>query len=238
MPPVVNRSIFYGFAAWVGQTTGSTTCKWWPQDPNTLNPPFDANKFVETNLADNPYAVINSGLPLANLEVDNAPVNGGLTKIGATFPGGSMINSCWLEKGFYDALGANKPARIPVGVECREYELQTVYYWPGTGHALAGHRYWGFYAQIDSENGQNALVSIWPAGKSLVRGMQPAGAWWLNLAQVAHPIEAGITTIGVGLNPKQGALSLDAVTVAALGQSGPKLPLYCGRDLFPHPGDQ
>jgi hypothetical protein len=231
MPPVVNRSVFYGFGAWVGQQTGSTSCNWWPQDPSTLNPPFDTSKYIGNDLANNPYAVVSSGLPLGSLQVDNAPPNGGLTKIGASFPGGSTLNSCWLEKGVYDALATNvKPPRLPTGVECRTYELETVYYWPGTGHALATHRYWGFYAQIDSENGQNALVSIWPAGKSLARGQTPAGSWWLNLSNtsVAHPVETGFTVIGTGLNPKQGALFLDSSTVGSLSLSGPKLPPSCG----------
>jgi hypothetical protein len=139
VPP--NRSVFYGFGAWVGQQTGPTSCKWWPQDPNTLNPPFDTSKLIDSNLANNPAAV-SGGLPITSIEVDNAPPGGGLTKIGATFPGGSTLNSCWMDQLVYDALPtAVKPPRIPAGFECREYELTTVLYWSGP---LANRRFWGF----------------------------------------------------------------------------------------------
>src|SRR5688572_5580163 len=101
MPPVI-KSVFYGFGAWVGSYSSATVCEWWPADPSTLNPPYDPNQLIRSNLARNVYAVINGGLPLNQLQVDNAPSFGGLTKIGSTFPNGSMLNSCWLEKSIYD----------------------------------------------------------------------------------------------------------------------------------------
>lgn len=227
-----SRTITYGFGAWVGQQTGLTTCGWWAQDPNTLNPPFDASKLISSDLSKNLQAVRNGQITAAQIQVDDPPTYGGETKIGPTFPNGSLINGCWLEKGDYDALpAAKKPPRVPADMHCRDYELTTVWYWSG---AMANRRFWGFYAEITQEQGQSALVSIWPAGKSLEPGQQPAGSWWCNLSTQAHPIEAGFTQIGVGLaNPKQGALFIDAPTRQAFGISGPKIPKYLGANVLP-----
>jgi hypothetical protein len=228
----MSRSIFFGFGAWVGQQTGLTTCGWWAKDPATLNPPFDTTKLIASDLAKNPQAVRNGQLAPPYIQVDDAPVHGALTKIGPTWPTGSTLNSCWIEAAKYNALApAVKPPRIGYGMACREYELTTVTYWAGP---LINRRFWGFYAEITSEQGQQALCSIWPAGKSLVPGQQPAGSWWVNLATQAHPIEAGFTQIGVGVgSPKQGALFLDAPTAGNLHLSGPKLPPTMGHDPIP-----
>ncbi|MBA2541139.1 MAG: hypothetical protein H0V17_15975 [Deltaproteobacteria bacterium] len=216
----------------MGSQTGLTTCGWWPQDPNTLNPPFDQTKLISSDLSKNLQAVRNGQITLAQVQVDDAPVHGGDTKIGPSFPTGSLLNGCWLEKGDYDALPvAKKPPRIPSDMQCRDYELTSVWYWSGT---LANRRFWGFHAEITAEQGTSALVSVWPAGKSLEAGLPAAGSWWLNLPNVAHPIEAGFTAIGTGLsNPKQGALFLDAPTRVSLGLSGPKLPRYQGSNIMP-----
>jgi hypothetical protein len=230
MPP--SRTVTYGFSAWVGNCTGLSTCGWWPQDPTTLNPQFDQSKLISSDLSKNLQAVRNGQIQLGAVQVDDPPIYGGETKIGPTFPNGMYTGGCWLEKGDYDALPANvKPGRIPAGMQCRDYELTTVWYWNG---ALANRRFWGFYAEITQEQGTSALVSIWPAGKSLVPGQQAAGAWWLDIPAVAHPIEAGFTQIGTGLqNPKQGAFFIDAQTRLSLGISGPKLPPGSGNSVSP-----
>jgi hypothetical protein len=228
MPPT--RTITYGFGSWVAGFSNSTTFTWWPQDPTTLNPPYDQAKLIQNNLAKNLQAVRNGQIPLNQIEVDDAPVNGGETKVGPSFPGGSMINGCWLEKTKYDAMPpALKPPRIPLGFRCRDYELATVWYWTG---AMANRRFWGFYGEITAENGSSGLVSIWPAGTSLDPGQQPAGAWWINFSTQVHPIEAGFTQIGVGASPKQGALFLDAPTRSSLGLSGPKIPKASGENYL------
>jgi hypothetical protein len=221
MPP--SRTITYGFGSWVGTQTGLTTCGWWPKDPSTLVPAFDQTKLINSDLSKNLQAVRNGQITLAQIQVDDAPVNGGETKVGPTFPVGSLINGCWLEKARYDALAANvKPPRVPADMQCRDYELATVWYWSG---ALANRRFWGFYAEIVGEQANASNVSFWPAGKSLEAGQGPVVTIWLNLANVAHPIEAGFTQIGNGLGfPKQGALFIDAPTRLNLGLSGPKLP--------------
>jgi len=227
-----SKTVTYGFGAWVGSQTGLTTCGWWPQDPSTLNPPFDNSKLISNDLSKNLQAVRNGQITVTQIEVDDAPINGGETKIGPTFPNGSTLNGCWLRKEVYDALPASvKPSRIPVGMQCRDYELETVWYWSGT---LANRRFWGFYAEITAEQGNSALCSIWPAGKSLETGQQAAGAWWLDLTTQAHPIQAGFTQIGTGLtNPKQGALFIDAPTRGSLGLVGPKIPKVLGTNVTP-----
>lgn len=230
----MTRSVFYGFGAWVGQQTGQTTCGWWPKDPATYNPPFDQTKLIYGDLAKNCEAS-RHGQPYADIDVDDPPAYGALTKLGPTFPTGSTLNSCWMEKSRYDALpGQIKPPRIGYGMQCRDYELTTVWYWPNTGDPLQTHRYWGFYAEITSEQGQQALCSVWPAGKSLVPGMHPAGSWWINMSTEAHPIAKGFTEIGLGPGvPKAGAIFIDAATAGNLGLNGPKLPPTQGGERIP-----
>src|SRR5688572_31985095 len=97
----VSRTITCGFGSWVGQQTGLTTCSWWPQDPATLNPPFDATKLITNDLSKNLQAVRNGQITVAQIQVDDAPANGGETKIGPTWPTGSTINGNWLEKTKY-----------------------------------------------------------------------------------------------------------------------------------------
>ena len=230
MPPI--KSVFYGFGAWVGSYTGPTSCEWWPRDPSTMLPPYDASKLIKSDLSKNVNAVITGGLPIGQLQVDNPPVSGGQTKIGSTFPNGSMNNSCWLEKNVYDALGPGvKPPRVGYGMQCFDYELTTVYYWNGIN---ANRRFWGYYVQIDSENGNNALVSVWPPGRSQEPGVRPVGAWWLDLPAVADDPVNGFSQVWVGAGrPKQGALFIDAPTASASGMGSPKLPPASGYDAVP-----
>ena len=61
-------------------------------DPATLSPPYDASKLITNDLAKNPQAYRNGTITLANVQIDDAPTNGGLTKIGPTFPGGTMTS--------------------------------------------------------------------------------------------------------------------------------------------------
>jgi hypothetical protein len=228
---VASRSVFYGFGAFVGQYTGLTTCGWWPQDPATLNPPYDTTKLVPSDIGKNPQLVRTGGITASQIQADDSPAYGGLTKIGPQFPGGSMTNGCWLESNYYNALPSGvKPSR-DVGLQCYEYELKSVLYWTGP---LQSRKFYGFYASIQSEQGTSAMVSVWNGGTGRVPGQQPAGTWWLDLAAVAHPIESGFTAIGTGIgNPKIGALFLDSVTVGQLHLERPKLPPSTGSDSYP-----
>jgi hypothetical protein len=224
----MTRSIFYGFGAWVGQVSGHTKCAWWAEDPVTLG--FAPAKLIKSDLGMNPQAVRTGAIQIGAIEVDDGPAHGGSTRLGPTFPTGSMINSLWIESSRYSAL-ADKPARPPSYMQCRDYELTSVLYWTD---AMKGRRFYGFYAEITSEQSQNALCSIWPAGKSLAPGQPPAGSWWINLQTSAHPIEPGFTEIGIGPNDKKkGALFLDVPTIGNLQLTPPKQPPSQGTGSYP-----
>lgn len=225
------RSVFYGFGAYVGQLTGRSTCNWWADDPSKTSTPFDPTTLITVDLAKNPEAVRSKQIPLADLQVDDLPTNGGLTKIGPEWPAGSWINGCWLEKGYYDSLGKGiKPPRLHSTDECREYEMTTVLYWDGP---LAGRRFWGHYVEIDSEKGTQALVSIFPPGRSLARNQKATRSIWMDLATQAMAIEAGFTEVGVGNAPKKGALFIEAPTLSVLAMDIVKKPLGWGVDRIP-----
>jgi hypothetical protein len=219
-----SRSVFYCFGAYVGQYTGNSSCRWWPVDPTSIN--FDQTKLVPSNLASNPNGFRTGALTsITQIEVDDPPGHGGSTKIGPTFPNGSMINGVWVESTHYDHFDpAYKPPRLQPTDHCRAYELTTVYYWGGPHQ---GHRYWGFYVEIGSEHGNNALVSIWPEGLSSAPGQGAVCSIWLDLTQ-QHEIEAGFTEVGVGNAPKAGALFLDATTVQQLTLTTAKRPIIYG----------
>jgi hypothetical protein len=227
------RSIFYGFGAWVGSQRGATTCRWWPDDPNEPSINWDRNKLIYVDLSRGPSAVQSNRIRRDEIEVDDHGVTGGLTRIGPTWPTGSMINSIWLESRFWDQLPQhNKPSRVPRGFDGHDYELTSVLYWSGN---VPGRRYYGFHAEITAPvRGTMALCTVYQAGQS--RQRRAEGTWWLDLAQVAHPIAAGFTGIGIGPNePKQGALFLDAITVTNLRLAQPKIPPFLGHHLFPAP---
>ena len=233
----MSRSIFYGFGAWVGGQKGRTTCAWWPDDPAGSAINFDQSKLIVTDLGRHPQAqatqasAAKAGAPA--IEVDDPPSLGGPTKLGPSFPTGSMINSIWLESNYWKSLTTNQPPRPPPYMQCRDYELTTVLYSAGP---MKGRRFYGFYAEITSEQSQNALCSIWPAGKSLIPGQPPAGSWWINLQTSAHPIEPGLTEIGLDpKDPKKGALFLDIPSIGNLQLASPKLPPLTGIDRYPRP---
>jgi hypothetical protein len=228
-PP--SRSVFYGFGAWVGKLESSTAASWWPDDPNNIG--FDQNQLIKVDLAKNPAAYIAGKITFDEIEVDDAPAQGGLTKLGPTFPTGSVINGVWLESQFYANL-KNKPAFPPQFMRCNGYELTTIVYWGVTAPGIA-RRYWGFHAEITAEQGSLAMCTIWTPGTSATQ--RPAGTWWVDLAQDADPIANGFTTIGVGKAPKQGALFLDAITSRGLGLAGPKVPPWLGGEAIPLAGE-
>lgn len=226
----MTRSIFYGTGAWVGVQTGPTTCSFWPNDPTDPSVNWATHLLIPIDLARNPQAVRDGAITADQIQCDDKPANGGLTKIGPTWPLGSTINGVWIEKAFWEGLGRAQPPRVPPYMECYDYELTTVLYWSGV---LAGRRFWGFHAEITAEQGSTATVTIWPAGKGKAANQQPTGTWQIDLAAQAHLIEPGLTEIGVGNHPKRGALFLDAPTVGALALSGPKVPKSLGHTAYP-----
>ncbi len=223
------RSVFYGFGAWVGRLDARTACAWWADDPNNLA--FDHGLLIQVDLAKNPAAYLNGSIGLEEIEVDDAPDTGGLTKLGPTWPTGSAINSVWLAAKFYERLPC-KPDFPQRFMGCHGYELTTVIEWSLASRGIA-RRFWGFHAEISAEQGSLALCTVWTPGTSLTQ--RPAGSWWIDLAAQADPIANGFTAIGTGSAPKRGALFLDTLGGRGLNLFGPKLPPYQGEQLLPLP---
>lgn len=227
--PTPTRSVFYGFGAWVGRLDARTSCSWWADDPNNLN--FDPSQLITVDLARNPAAFANGSIPVEDIQIDDAPCDGGLTKLGPTWPTGSPINSVWLESNFYSKL-PNKPPFPQRFMSCYPYELTTVVYWAQGSKGIA-QRFWGYHAEITAERSTVALCTIWTPGTAMTQ--RPAGSWWIDLAAQADSIQNGFTAIGVGTAPKQGAVFLDAFAARGLGLAGPKLPPFMGGQSIPLP---
>ena len=228
-PSPPTRSIFYGFGAWVGRLDGRTACAWWADDPSNLG--FDHGQLIKTDLAKNPAAYLAGSISIDQLEVDDAPADGGLTKLGPTWPTGSTINSVWLESNFYDHL-PRRPAFPQPFMNCRGYELTTILEWAPDGKSVH-RRFWGFHCEITAEQGPLALCTVWTPGTSQTQ--KPTGSWWIDLAAHADPIANGFTTAGTGAAPKQGAVFLDAFGTRGLALAAPKVPPYQGGQLLPLP---
>lgn len=226
--PASNRTVFYGFGAYVGAIRGVTQGDWWPDDPQTLG--FQPAALIPTDLAKNPTAVRAGVIPLADLQVDDHRSLGGLTSIGPRFPQGAMVGAVWLADTYYASLGATAPARLSSAeaAESRDYELTSLLYWSGP---LAGRRFFGYHARVLTTNGTLAHVQIWTAGRSRIPNEPPAGTWWIDLATDAHPLDPSATQVNA--MGQEGALFLDAATAQSLQLFGPKLPRALGFDALP-----
>jgi hypothetical protein len=191
--------------------------------PDTIN--WDPTKLIPVDLAKNPQGHRFGTITVAEIQNDDYHTNTfpSCNTIGPMWPDGTTIGGCWLASTYYDALGtANKPPRVPINMQCHDYELTGAWYWDG---ALANRRFRGFHAHIVAEKGTQAQCQIWAAGTSMVPGQQPFGTWWIDLPTVAHPVEAGFTAIWTGAGAaKTGALFLDQVTIDHLALARPKLP--------------
>ena len=225
----MTRTVFYGFGAYVGTITGQTTCSFWPDDPQSLG--WAAKAQIPVDLSKNPTAVRQNQISVADIQVDDHRLDGGLTGIGPRWPGGQPIGACWLSETYWSSLGASKPSRQPPSApdDAHDYELTSILYWDGD---LAGRRFFGFHAKILSTQGPLARVQIWHGGTARGPGHPPAGVWWLDLAQVAHPIDPIATQIEPG-KVTEGALFLDAPTGRQLQLMGPKRPPAAGSELLP-----
>lgn len=205
----MTRSVFYGVSAFVGSITGPTTCSFWPDDPATCgwtSPQFGVD------LSKNPEAVRRGTMGSTSVEVDDntAYKTGGLTTIGPMFAGGATVGLCYVEQSRCAGLGKYDPSKAQPG-SGQAYEWCTVVYYDGDGTstALAGRRFYGFYAEIHKSWGSVAQVSVWARGTS-ASGKGPMGTWAIDLDKDAHPIEKGFTEIGVAAGaPKIGALFLE-----------------------------
>ena len=221
------RSVFHGYGAYVATQLGPTLCKWYPDDPASLG--WDPKRQIGVDLARSPAAVRAGNLAVADIEVDDHRVYGGLTRIGPDFPRGATIGACWATEAVIRRETGGPPL-TPPPTDCRPYELKHVLYWDGP---LATNRFQGTYAEIQAVQGTAALCTIWNPGTSLQPNAAPAGTWWIDLAY-QHPIEAGFTEIGVGAaDKKAGALFLDMHVVRTLPLDEPKKPPILGADEFP-----
>ena len=226
-----NRSVFYGFDAYVGQIVGKTTVNFWADDPNNLN--FDTSKLISVDLSQNPEACRQKKIAPEAVIVDDFHgfKLGGHTTIGPDYPLGGTVGGCWLEADYWNQLpAAIKPPRVPKWRECYAYEMTTIYYWDGP---MKYRRFYGFNAEIHSEAAPYALVSIWPAGKSQ-SGCGPSGTVWIDLDKCAHPIESGLTDIWLGSATRRGCLYLDEgqVKLMPFDDGGSKHPPGEGADDF------
>lgn len=215
---------FFGFGAYVGALRGQTQCEWWPDDPAIVH--WSPSTLVPTNLAKTPAAARAGSIGVADIQCDDHRTNGGLTTIGPRFPQGAMVGAIWLAESYWSSL-PNKPPRFPA-VDGHDYEYTSLLYWDGP---LKGRRFYGVHARILGANGPLTRVAVFHSGRSKVPGEQPAGPFWLDLAQVAHPVEPGATEICGG--QQEGALFLDESTSRQVAIMSPKLPRTEGYELFP-----
>ena len=217
------KIVFYGFGAYIGAIRGTTQCDWWADDPASLN--WSPNLLVPTNLAKNPAAARAGTIRVADIECDDHRIDGGLTTIGPRFPQGKMVGALWLAETYWNSL-PNKPAR-PTSTDGHDYEHTSILYLDGP---MAGRRFYGLHAKVVGTQGPLSRVLVWHGGRSKID--QPIGPFWLDLAQVAHPVEPGATQVGVS-GPQEGALFLDDATARQLTIMAPKIPKSEGFDLFP-----
>lgn len=224
----MTRTVFYGFGAFVGALRGQSQCAWWDDDPVRYG--WDPAALIPVDLARNPSAVRAGTLHVDDIEVDDHRIDGGLTTIGPLWPSGSTIGQCWLSEPYYTRL-TRRPPRQPAssGGDAYDYESTSILYWDGE---LGGRRFYGFHANITQTAGSIALVQIWAGGTGRIPNRAPAGAWWLDLSAVAHPIDPIATQIAPG-GPPTGALFLDSITTRSLMLPMTKRPLLSGQDDYP-----
>ena len=219
------RAVFHGVGAFVGVLYSETKCKFWPDEPGRLS--WDHKALVEIDLAKSPAAARAGRIPWTDVDVDDHHIYGGMTKIGPLWPDGAHVGACYVTE---DAWRRGTGRALDPDPDCHDYELTHVLYWQGP---LATRRFHGFHAQITSEQGARALVTLWHAGKSKAPNAPPVGTWWIDLAADAHAIEPGFTQVGVGASPKTGALFLDLRQARTLQLDDPKKPPWLGEDFFP-----
>lgn len=227
----MTRTVFYGFGAFIGSIRGATRCEWWAEDPTSLQ--WATAALITTDLGKNVSAARAGTIPIADIEVDDHRIDGGLTTAGPLFPAGATIGAIWLSEGYWQSLGGVKPQRLAgtLANDYHDYELTSVQCWDGE---LDDRRFYGFHAHIKATAPPNlTLVEIWNPGTAKT-SPKPAGEWWLDLDKAAHPIAPGLTAIAAG-GAQTGALFLDEATTKSLALLRPKLPVWLGEDSFANP---
>jgi len=207
----VMRTVFVGTSAFLGRIDGETSCAFWAEEP--VDHDFDPARLVEVDLALTPAAAAAKEIGWDEVQVDDcfSGPGGGVfgTTIGPSWPELRLVGQVCLEQGYAASLGDRRPACPPPGSQGHPYESMSVVYWPHIDDPRAGIRYAGHHAVVTAEQGTVARLAVYPPGRSLRAGTQPA-TMWIDLAS-SEQCDAGpdsLTTIGVGDAPKQGAVFL------------------------------
>jgi hypothetical protein len=221
------RSIFYALGAFVGSVDGLSACGFWATDPTRT---YDPTKLIHIDLAKNPAAAFAGSVPWNQVNADDHTTAGGLTQIGPRFhdpPGfGTFCAGVYMDEIFYGNLSsALRPAFPPISTyNNRSYEFMAAVYQSG---AQQGTRYVGFHAKILQESGPTAQVQVWDGGTSLGGGA-PRYTGWIDLSKLdtvdAYTTAGGLTGIGVGALPKEGALYIENGKRITYQLLVPKLP--------------
>lgn len=218
------KHIFHAFSAYVGQLTGQTTCKFWPDDPSCFG--WDITRAFAVDLSKTPSAARAGKIKWEEVEVDDHSINAGLTTIGPLFPGGEVIGGVWLHEQHMKKLGldtSNQPQHA------YDYELRCVLY--DCDPHFGDRRFQGFHARLVGSPAQAGSqqvhrLQVWDAGHAKAKGQAPM--WWVDMADAAHPTES---TVGSKTAPLEGSLYLDVAkkrTYLAGGGNGPKIPATQG----------
>jgi hypothetical protein len=206
------RTLFVSTGAFLGRVLGETRCAFWLDEPTEHD--FDPARLIEIDLGRTPNAAIAGDIPWDAVEVDDCFTGptGNLSgsTIGPRWPELQMAGAIAVEQGFLERLPPTlRPESPPAYSGGRDYEHESVLYWPHVDDARAGRRYQGHHAVIIEERGSLARVDVYPPGASDSPTAKPV-AMWLDLAS-HEQCDAGprsLTRIGVGSGPKEGALFL------------------------------
>jgi hypothetical protein len=201
------RSIFLGTLGFLGRIDGPSACAFWADDPEEHD--FDAGRLISVDLARTPSAAVRGRIGWDEVQTDDcfAAPNGALggTTIGPLWPELKLAGAVYLEAGYHASLPeAVRPPCPPSGVDAHAYEFMAAVYWPGTGDPRAGQRYAGHHARVVAEQGPLARVAVYPPGRS--SAADPV-LLWVDI-DAPDQCDASLTTIGVGDQPKTGALFL------------------------------
>lgn len=236
----MTQSVFYGFDAYVGAIVGATQIRFWAANPAETS--FNNGSLIDVDLSRNPESCRRGKITANQIQADDFAgfKLGGHTTIGPDYPLGATVGGCWLESTFWNGLApAIRPPRVPAWRQTHDYDMTTIYDW------TTFRRFYGFYAEILSEQPSPstnfALVSIWPAGRSLVPNTPPSGTVWIDLttdALAPANVPAAATTtpsiwVGTGA-PKKGPLFLDQekVKLMPFEDGGSKHPISFGYGSF------
>jgi hypothetical protein len=217
------KHVFHAFSAYVGQLSGQTSCKFWPDDPSTFR--WDLAHAFHVDLSKTPSAARAGTITWDQVEVDDHTTNGGLTSIGPRFPSSNMIGGVWVHEQHMARIGLQECAKPQ---HAFPYELRCMLY---VGDKQFGdRRFHGFHAesvgpQAMAGTSTVTRLKVWNGGQGMGGGN--ASMWWIDLADAADMTESTVGLRGA----TSGSLYLDAdkrQIVMAGGGTGPKLPRSFG----------